>query len=101
MPLTIAARLWTWFAASAKPSAWTIGIPPPTLPSNATARRDEPPLGEDRRAVFGQKRLVGRDDVLACLEGPQDVIQRRLDSAHGLDDDVDFGIVDHLLDVCW
>ena len=40
MPLTIAARLCTWLAASAKPNACTIGIPPPTLPSKATARRD-------------------------------------------------------------
>ena len=37
VPLTIAERLWIWFAASATPSAWTIGIPPPTLASNATA----------------------------------------------------------------
>ena len=40
VPLTMAAMLWTWLAARAKPSAWTIGIPPPTLPSNATARSD-------------------------------------------------------------
>ena len=38
VPLTIAARLWTWFAARPTPSAWMIGIPPPTLPSNAIAR---------------------------------------------------------------
>ena len=38
VPLTIAAMLWTWLAASANPRAWTIGIPPPTLASKATAR---------------------------------------------------------------
>jgi len=38
VPLTIAARLCTWLAASATPSACTIGIPPPTLASKATAR---------------------------------------------------------------
>ena len=38
VPLTIAARLWTWLATSATLKAWTMGIPPPTLPSNATAR---------------------------------------------------------------
>ena len=38
VPLTMAAMLWTWLAASANPRAWTIGIPPPTLASKATAR---------------------------------------------------------------
>ena len=38
VPLTIAAIDSTWFAARPTPSAWTIGIPPPTAPSKAMAR---------------------------------------------------------------
>ena len=101
VPLTMAARLWTWLAASAKPRAWTIGIPPPTLPSKATARRAARGLGEDLGAVLGQKGFVGRDDVLAGREGRQHVLERRLDPAHGFDDDLDFGIVDELAGRRW
>ncbi len=94
VPLTIAAMLWTWLAASAKPRAWTIGMPPPTLASKATARPEARAWAKTGRPVLGQQGLVGRDHVLARGQCRQHELQGRLGSAHGLDDDVDLGIVD-------
>ena len=39
-------------------------------------------------AVLGEQLLVGGDDVLAGRHGAQDVVARRIEAAHDLDDEV-------------
>ena len=94
VPLTIAARLWTWLAASATPSAWTIGMPPPTLPSKATARPYLRACAKTSRPVLGQQRLVGGDHILAGGQGLEDERKVGIDPPHRLDHDRDLGVVD-------
>ncbi len=69
-------------------------MPPPTLPSNATARPASRAQGEDRLAVLGEEGLVGRDHVLARGQGLGHELQGRIRAPHGLDDDVNLGIID-------
>ena len=71
--------------------------------AHAGLERDRPVsragLGEDLRAVLGQQRLVGGDDMLAGLEAVEHDLQGRLDAPHQLDDDLDFRVVDQSADL--
>ena len=89
VPLTIAESAWTWLAARPTPSAWMIGIPPPTLPSKATARPCRRACGEDLGTVLGQHRLVGRHHVLARRQGGQHQPTGHVSPANRLDHDPD------------
>ena len=98
VPLTIAARLWIWLAASATPSAWTIGIPPADARLERHRPTRRPGLGRRPAAVLRQQGLVGGDDVLARPPGGRRVYcERRVRTAHRLDDDIDLGILDEPL----
>jgi len=53
--------------------------------------------GEHLGAVLCEELLVGRDHVLAGLEGAELEVERRARPADELDDDVDLGVIDEII----
>ena len=99
VPLTIAARLWTWLAASAKPSAWTMGIPPPTLPSKATARRDSRAWAKILGPCSARSALLAVTTCFPAARAASTKVSAGSIPPMVSMNDFDFGIVDELAGV--
>ena len=94
VPLTIAARLWIWLAARATPSAWTIGMPPPTLASKATARPNCRAWAKTSGPCSASSALLAVTTSLPAARASRIRSQGRVGPPHRLDDDVHLGVVD-------
>ena len=76
-----------------------IGMPPATEASNAIDRPEFASPIEQLRSMFGQQRLVRRDDVFAAFQHPQHDRSFGLQPADELRDDLDFSVVDDVVDL--